>query len=104
MVTPAQTGVRLDQFLAKNLGWSRARLQKLLKAGLVTVNGEPQAASHKVRAGEAVTVSVPPPAPCHLEPEALAIEIIYEDRDILVLNKPPGWWSIPEPGTAPGHS
>ena len=72
------------------LGWSRARLQKLLKAGLVTVNGAPQPASHKVRAGEAVAVTVPPPEPSHLTPEPLALEIIFEDRDLLVVNKPPG--------------
>ena len=90
VVTPAQAGARLDQFLAQALGWSRARLQKLLKAGLVTVNGAPQAASHKVRAGEAVRVQVPPPEPSHLLPESLALEIIFEDRDLVVINKPPG--------------
>lgn len=90
VVPPAQTGARLDQFLAQALGWSRARLQKLLKAGLVAVDGAPKAASHKVRAGEAVTVQVPPPEPSHLIPEPLALDIIYEDRDLLVLNKPPG--------------
>ncbi|MCX5891880.1 MAG: S4 domain-containing protein, partial [Deltaproteobacteria bacterium] len=51
LVEPTQAGARLDQFLAQVLGWSRARLQKLLKAGLVTVNGAPKAASHKVRTG-----------------------------------------------------
>ena len=65
VVTPAQAGARLDQFLAQALGWSRARLQKLLKAGLVTVDGAPQAASHKVRAGEAVTR---PGAPARAQP------------------------------------
>ncbi len=90
MVAPAQAGARLDQFLAQSLGWSRARLQKLLKAGLVTVNDAPKAASYKVRAGEAVSVKVPPPEPSHLTPEPLALDIVFEDRDILVLNKPPG--------------
>ena len=89
-MAPAQAGARLDQFLAQALGWSRARLQKLLKAGLVAVNGEAKAASYRVRAGEAVTVQVPEPAPSHLAPEPLALNIIFEDRDILVLNKPPG--------------
>lgn len=90
MVAPALAGSRLDQFLTQALGWSRARLQKLLKAGLVTVNDAPKAASYKVRAGEAVTVRVPEPAPSHLAPEPLPLDIVYEDRDILVLNKPPG--------------
>ena len=99
VVPPAQAGARLDQFLAQGLGWSRARLQKLLKAGLVTVNGAPKAASYKVRAGEAVTVQVPEPAPSPLAPEPLALEIIYEDRDLLVINKPPG--QVVHPGA--GH-
>ncbi len=90
VVAPDKAGARLDQFLAQALGWSRARLQKLLKAGLVTVNGGPKAASYKVRAGEAVTVRVPPPEPSRLAAEPLALDIIFEDRDILVLNKPPG--------------
>jgi 23S rRNA pseudouridine1911/1915/1917 synthase len=89
-VAPPQAGARLDQFLATSLGWSRARLQKLLKAGLVTVNEGARAASYRVRAGETVTVRVPEPEPSHLTPEPLALDIIFEDRDILVLNKPPG--------------
>jgi 23S rRNA pseudouridine1911/1915/1917 synthase len=90
VVAPDQAGARLDRFLAQTLGWSRARWQKLLKAGLVKVNGEARSASHRVRAGEAVTVTVPPPAPSPLVPEPLALEIFYEDRDLLTLNKPPG--------------
>ena len=99
IVAPAQAGARLDQFLAQALGWSRARLQKLLKAGQVTVNGAPKAASYKVRAAEAVTVQVPQPSPSPLAPEPLALEIIYEDRDLLVINKPPG--QVVHPGA--GH-
>ncbi len=90
VVAPDQAGARLDLFLARTLGWSRARLQKLLKAGLVEINGGAQTAAHRVRAGEAVTVRVPKPAPSPLTPEPLALEIVYEDRDLLTLNKPPG--------------
>lgn len=91
MTTDAtEAGARLDQLLARRLGWSRARLQKLLKSGMVRVNGQVQAASHRVRGGEAVVLSVPPPEPSHLVPEPLPLEIIYEDRDLLVVNKPPG--------------
>jgi len=90
VVEPAQAGARLDQFLAGSLGWSRARLQKLLKAGLVQVGGRARAAAYRVRVGEAVTVRVPPPEPSYLTPEPLPLEIIFEDRDLLVINKPPG--------------
>jgi len=89
-VTPAGAGARLDQFLTGQLGWSRARLQKLLKAGRVLVNGAPRPASYRVREGDAVAVSVPPPAPSHLAAEFLPLEIIFEDQDLLVVNKPPG--------------
>ena len=90
LVAPDRAGARLDQFLAQALGWSRARLQKLLKAGLVTVDGAARSAAYRVRAAETVTVQVPPPEPSHLIPEPLALDIVYEDRDLLVLNKPPG--------------
>jgi len=87
---PPEAGARLDQFLAGQLGWSRARLQKLLKSGRVLVNCEIRPASYRVRAGDAVTVSVPPPSPSHLAPEALPLAILFEDADLLVVNKPPG--------------
>ncbi len=89
-VAAAEAGARLDQLLVQRLSFSRARLQKLLKSGLVEVNGRVLAASYRVRAGDAVTVTVPPPEPSDLLPEALPLNIVYEDRDLLVVNKPPG--------------
>jgi 23S rRNA pseudouridine1911/1915/1917 synthase len=89
-VEPVQAGFRLDQFLAHQVGWSRARLQKLLKSGQVRVNGEVRPASYRVRPGDAVVVMVPPPAPSHLAPEALPLAILFEDQDLLVVDKPPG--------------
>ncbi len=90
VVEAGQSGSRLDQFLAQSLGWTRARLQKLVKSGRVLVNGEPRPASYRMRPGDAVVVSVPPPAPSHLTPEALPLAILFEDMDLLVVNKPPG--------------
>jgi 23S rRNA pseudouridine1911/1915/1917 synthase len=90
VVEPPQAGVRLDQFLVERLGWSRARLQKLLKSGRVLVNGGPRPASYRVRPGDTVVVSVPPPVPSDLLPEPLPLEVIFEDQDLLVVNKPPG--------------
>jgi 23S rRNA pseudouridine1911/1915/1917 synthase len=90
MVASDQAGGRLDQFLARQLGFSRARLQKLLKSGQVLVNGEIRPASYRVRPGDSVTVSVPPPTPSFLAPEALPLAILFEDADLLVVNKPPG--------------
>jgi 23S rRNA pseudouridine1911/1915/1917 synthase len=90
VVEPVQSGSRLDQFLAQSLGWSRARLQKLLKSGLVLVNGEIRPAAYRVRAADRVAVRVPEPAPSPLTPEALPLAILFEDQDLLVVNKPPG--------------
>ena len=89
-VAAPEAGSRLDQFLAQSLGWSRARLQKLVKSGRVLVNGEMRPASYRMRPGDAVMVSVPPPSPSHLTPEALPLAILFEDQDLLVVNKPPG--------------
>jgi len=89
-VAQEEAGARLDQLLTQHLGFSRARLQKLLKSGLVEVNGKVLAASYRVKAGDDVTVTVPPPEPSDLLPEALPLNIVYEDRDLLVVNKPPG--------------
>jgi 23S rRNA pseudouridine1911/1915/1917 synthase len=89
-VAPPDAGARLDQFLTGQLGWSRARFQKLLKSGRVLVNGEMRPASYRVRAGDALVVSVPEPSPSHLTPEALPLAILFEDTDLLVVNKPPG--------------
>ena len=89
-VAPPAAGVRLDQFLAHHLGWSRARLQKLLKAGLVRVNGRERPAAYRVRPGDAVSVTTPPPAPSGLTPEPRPLDLVFEDRDLLVVVKPPG--------------
>jgi 23S rRNA pseudouridine1911/1915/1917 synthase len=99
-VTSPEAGVRLDQFLAQHSGWSRARLQKLLKSGRVVVNARPRPASYRVRSGDDIVVSVPSPEPSHLAPEALPLEILFEDQDLLVVNKPPGL--VVHPGA--GHS
>jgi len=89
-VPPPKAGARLDQFLAGQLGWSRARLQKLLKSGRVLVNGVLRPAAYRVREGDSVAVAVPAPALSHLAPEPLPLAILFEDDDLLVVNKPPG--------------
>jgi len=101
-VEPAAAGSRLDHFLAQKLDYSRARLQRWLKAGLVLVNGQARPPSYKVRAGDVVEVSPPPPEPSYLLPEPIHLEIVYEDRDLLVVNKPPGLVTHPGAGHKTG--
>jgi 23S rRNA pseudouridine1911/1915/1917 synthase len=91
--TATQRAARLDRWLADQ--WpqhSRARWQKALAAGLVRVNGAVARAADPVAAGDVVN-ALPPPAaepPAHAAPEDIPLEILYEDDDLLCLNKPPG--------------
>jgi 23S rRNA pseudouridine1911/1915/1917 synthase len=95
---------RLDTFLAAQLPqFSRARLQALIKEGRVRVNGEPPTkAGQALRPGVRVEVEVPPPEPSHLLPEAVPLDVRYEDAHLLVVNKPPGLVVHPGAGRRTG--
>lgn len=82
---------RLDQYLgAIYQAVSRGTLQRLIKEGHITVNGRAVKPTHAPRAGEVVSVTWPEARPAVPEPEAIPLEILYEDASLLVLNKPPG--------------
>lgn len=82
---------RLDVFLAaQSPELSRSRLQKLIAEGLVTVNEAPVRASYRLRVGDAVALQVPDPEVPSIGPEAIPLDICYEDADVLVVNKPRG--------------
>src|SRR5512138_3398494 len=89
-VSPQDAGQRLDVFLARASGLSRARVQALIAEGHARVQGAARKPRHAVSPGEVIELSIPPPAPLDLTPEAIPLEILYEDDDLLVLNKPPG--------------
>jgi 23S rRNA pseudouridine1911/1915/1917 synthase len=87
----ADAGVRLDRFLqGRAPDLSRTRLQALIAAGRVQVQGGRAKASHRLRPGTRVTVEVPPPEPLALAPEPIPLDVVHEDADVLVLDKPPG--------------
>ena len=91
LVGPTDAGVRLDRFLqAQAPDLSRTRLQALILAGQVHVTGGHPRASHRLRAGARVAVDVPPLEPLALTPEPIPLEVVYEDADLLVVNKPTG--------------
>ncbi len=94
------SGVRLDLFISQSGGGlSRSLVQKLIARGQVLVNGQPAKPSQKLKAGDAILVEVPPPEPSpELVPEAVPLAVLYEDRDILVVNKPAGLTVYPAPG------
>ena len=92
-------GQRLDQFVSgKHPALSRSLAQKLIKEGLVTVSGRPEKASYRLLPGEKVEIVLPPPPESHLQPEDIPLPIIYEDDDILVIDKPAGLTTHPAPG------
>ncbi len=94
-----QPGFRLDKFVAEQVAEiSRSQAQKLIEDGFVTINDQPQKASYKVIAGDRVRVKIPPPSPSHLLPLKIDVPIIYEDDDVLVVDKPAGLTVHPAPG------
>ena len=89
---------RIDKYLSetKHIA-TRARIQRLLKAGLIQVDGRAVKPSYHLRGGEAVGITIPDPEPAHLEAEAIPIDVVYEDKYLVVVNKPPGM--VVHPGT-----
>jgi 23S rRNA pseudouridine1911/1915/1917 synthase len=102
-IEPGQAGTRLDQFLAAHVtALSRSRLQALIRDGHVTVNGATVKPGAKLRSGDAVALAEPPPAPSGTEAEDIALDILFEDDDLIVLNKPPGMVVHPAAGNWAG--
>jgi 23S rRNA pseudouridine1911/1915/1917 synthase len=102
-VTTAQAGMRLDQALAEQVeDLSRSRAASLAKDGHVLVDGHPAKAAATLREGQQVTAEVPPrPAPS-LEPQALDLDIVFEDEHVLVVNKAAGMVVHPAAGNLDG--
>lgn len=95
-------GTRADVFLAAKLGVSRSNMQKLLEDGRVKRGEKIIKANYKVRAGEKFVVDIPEPEPIEAVPENIPLDIIYEDDDVVVLNKARGMVVHPAPGNYTG--
>lgn len=92
-------GVRLDQFLVKKSEtFSRSFLKKLIDDKLVTINGEPCKASRKLKNGDEIVLNIPELVELSAEPEDIKLEVLYEDSDIIVINKQPGFVVHPSAG------
>jgi 23S rRNA pseudouridine1911/1915/1917 synthase len=99
-----KTWVRLDRFVVEACPeLSRTHAQKLIADGHVTVNGQEARASLKLKAGDTVNVYIPPEPPSPLTPEDISLNILYEDDDLMVVDKPPGLAVHPAPGH-PSHT
>jgi 23S rRNA pseudouridine1911/1915/1917 synthase len=102
-VNEDDTGPRLDAYLAANIdGWSRARLQRLIDAGDVLVNGNVAKASYKVSAGDEVEVDLTPAPASNFTPENIPLQIVFEDDQLIVINKPAGLVVHPAAGIHSG--
>ncbi|GEM84110.1 RluA family pseudouridine synthase [Meiothermus hypogaeus] len=102
MVRFSASGVRLDQALAFEANTSRARAQAWIEAGLVLVGGKViTKPSYKLR-GETVEVEPPPPVAATVAAEDIPLQILYEDSDLIVINKPDGMITHPAPGVYSG--
>ena len=99
IATPEDSGQRIDKFLAGRLNeLSRSRVQALIDQGHIHCNGAPADASAKVKAGQIFTIIIPETEPSHILPQDIALNIIYEDAHLLVINKPAGMTVHPAPG------
>ncbi|MBA7572430.1 Ribosomal large subunit pseudouridine synthase D [subsurface metagenome] len=99
-----KTGVRLDKYVGEKCSeLSRTHAQKLIADGHITVNDRVVKASFKLNTGDRVDIIIPPTAPSPLSPEAIPLNIIYEDDDLLVVDKPAGLAIHPAPGH-PSHT
>src|SRR5215510_8951704 len=97
VVEPQSAGTRLDLFLTRCLpdimkgeGFSRSWVQKLIAEGQITLNGKPAKASARLKTNDLVAIKVLPPKKPTLVAEPIALNVIYEDDDCMVINKAPG--------------
>ncbi|NJN17280.1 MAG: RluA family pseudouridine synthase [Oscillochloris sp.] len=99
VVDAEAAGERLDRYLARAVpDLSRSQAQQLISADQVALNAQPSRASTILRAGDMIDVTIPPPKPVALQPEAIPLTIIYEDADLVVVDKPAGMVVHPAPG------
>ena len=102
-ITPEDVGARLDRYLTQQLPThSRAYLQHLIEQKQILVDGRMAKPGYRLRAGERITVTLPPPKPSGVLPEPIPLDVLYEDAHLLVLNKAAGMVVHPSPGNVSG--
>jgi 23S rRNA pseudouridine1911/1915/1917 synthase len=102
VVAPEHAGARLDLYVAGQLALSRTQAATLVANGHVTVDGRREKASWRVRDGERVDVNVPPPPGRAVVPEDIPLDVVYEDEELVVIDKPAGMVVHPAPGNWTG--
>lgn len=103
ILTVEETGLRLDKWLAEKMdGMTRSAVQHIIQAGGVTCKGKPLSKSAKLSPGDEVAVTLPELVPSDILPQPIPLDIVYEDDDLLVVNKPKGMVVHPAPGNPDG--
>lgn len=104
VIDPADQGQRLDRWLAQQAqDISRSHLQKLIDQGHVSVNQQVcTSKKHLLQIGDAIEIQIPDAAPLSLQPEPIPLEVLYEDEQLLIVNKPAGMVVHPAPGHPTG--
>ena len=95
-------GTRLDAFLAAKFDVSRSAAERLLAEGAVQIAGGEASKKYRLKGGEQVTLTLPDPTPAEAQPEDIPLDIVYEDADIVVVNKPQGMVVHPAAGNESG--
>ncbi len=102
IVDPSAAGERADKALSLLTDLTRSAAARLLEDGAVTMDGRTIAKKTLLTAGSVLTVVLPPPQPCEAQPEDIPLDIVYEDGDLIVVNKPKGMVVHPAPGHMTG--
>jgi 23S rRNA pseudouridine1911/1915/1917 synthase len=97
-----ESGPRIDIFLAERLDLSRSRIEQLIAEGRVELNGAAPKKRDRPKPGDRITISIPPPEPAHAVAEAIPLDIVYQDGDLVVVDKPAGLVVHPAPGHRSG--
>ncbi|MDI6605043.1 MAG: RluA family pseudouridine synthase [Thermoanaerobacteraceae bacterium] len=98
----ADIGKRIDVFLASEMDYTRSYIKKLILEGLVLVNDDTVKPNYKLKENDKITVNIPEAEKIDIEPENIPLDILYEDEDIIVINKPQGMVVHPAPGNYSG--
>ncbi len=101
-VGESDIGVRIDSFLAQRCDMTRSAAAKLIEGGNVRLRGASPAKNYKLRAEDILKVTIPEPEACEAKPENIPLDVVYEDSDIIVVNKPVGMVVHPAPGNYTG--
>ena len=102
IITEEQAGQRADVALAQMLDLTRSNMQKLLEDGRGVKGAKVLKSNYKLKAGDEITVTLPEPEPLDVQPENIPLDILYEDEDVVVVNKPRGMVTHPAAGNYSG--